>query len=267
MADLAALLRDLEAESADADRLVADLADDRWALETPSPGWTIAHQVGHLAWTDAQALLAATDHDAFAVALAEFADSSQPLGLADRAAAELAALPPSHLLERWRTVRADLARALADRDGERLPWFGPPMAVPSMVTARIMETWAHGQDIADALAVLRTPTARLRHVAHIGVRAMPFAYHANGLDAPTDPIHVELTAPSGELWTWGEPGASQRVSGPALDFCLLVTQRRHRDDLALVAAGDEADRWLGIAQAFAGPPGAGRRPGQFGGVS
>src|SRR5262245_57082619 len=137
------------------------------------------------------------------------------------------------------------------------------MAVSSMVTARIMETWAHGQDIADALGVERVPTARLKHVAHIGVRARPFAYHAHGLEAPADDVRVELTGPGGELWTWGAPDAGQRMSGPALDFCLLVTQRRHRADLALEASGAEADRWLDIAQAFAGPPGAGRTPGQF----
>jgi uncharacterized protein (TIGR03084 family) len=110
---------------------------------------------------------------------------------------------------------------------------------------------------------VRIPTGRLRHVAHIGVRARPFAYHAHGLDAPTGEVYVELTGPDNDLWTWGSPDAADRVSGPALDFCLLVTQRRHRADLAVEAAGAEADRWLDIAQAFAGPPGAGRLPGQF----
>jgi uncharacterized protein (TIGR03084 family) len=264
MADLAALLRDLEAESADADRLVADLTEAQWTMPTPAPGWTVAHQVGHLAWTDAQALLAATDPDAFAATLAAFAAVDEPLGLTDREAARLAASGSAQLLAHWRRGRDDLLHALEGLpDGHRLPWFGPPMAVASMATARIMETWAHGQDIADALGVVRIPTGRLRHVAHIGVRARPFAYHAHGLDAPTGEVYVELTGPDNDLWTWGSPDAADRVSGPALDFCLLVTQRRHRADLAVEAAGAEADRWLDIAQAFAGPPGAGRLPGQF----
>jgi uncharacterized protein (TIGR03084 family) len=265
VADLAELLSDLDAESADADRMVADLTAEQWNRETPAPGWTIIHQIGHLAWTDEQALLAATDPEAFAATLAQFAESDEPLGLTDREAAKLAALGPPALLDRWRTTRAALGKALAGRSGDRLPWFGPPMGVPSMVTARLMETWAHGQDIADALRVERVPTARLKHVAHIGVRARPFAYHAHGLQAPADDVRVELTGPSGERWTWGPEDAEQRVSGPARDFCLLVTQRRHRADLAVVASGAEADRWLDIAQAFAGPPGAGRTPGQFGG--
>jgi uncharacterized protein (TIGR03084 family) len=135
-----------------------------------------------------------------------------------------------------------------------VPWFGLPMSAASSLTARIMETWAHGQDVADALGVTRVPTTRLRHVAHIGVGARAFSYLANGLEVPTEPVR-----------TWGPDGVPDRVSGPALDFCLLVTQRRHRDDTALEATGPRADRWLSIAQAFAGPPGGGRTAGQFDG--
>jgi uncharacterized protein (TIGR03084 family) len=124
-----------------------------------------------------------------------------------------------------------------------------------------METWAHGQDVADALGVERAATDRLRHVAHIGVRTRDFAYAVHGQAPPGEPLRIELVAPSGELWAWGPQDAAQQVTGPALDFCLLVTQRRHRDDLAVTAVGPDADAWLDIAQAFAGPPGEGRRPG------
>ncbi len=130
-----------------------------------------------------------------------------------------------------------------------------------MATARLMETWAHGQDVADALGTVREPSARLRHVAHLGVRTLGFAFTVHGLPAPQAPVRVELTAPDGGLWTWGPEGAADRVAGPALDFCLLVTQRRHRDDLALTAVGEVATAWLPIAQAFAGPPGKGRQSG------
>ena len=129
-----------------------------------------------------------------------------------------------------------------------------------MATARLMETWAHGQDVADTLGLARAPTARLRHVAHIGARTRDFAYLLNGRRVPAEQFRVELSAPDGELWAWGPAAAAQRVTGPALDFCWLVTQRRHRSDLALRAEGAEADEWLGIAQAFAGPPGTGRGP-------
>jgi uncharacterized protein (TIGR03084 family) len=133
-----------------------------------------------------------------------------------------------------------------------------------MATARLMETWAHGQDIWDAFGRDRAPSQRLRHVAHIGVRARDFAYLANDLPVPAESFRVELRAPDGQRWAWGPTDAAQRVTGSAVGFCLLVTQRRHLDDTDVVAEGEQAIQWLGIAQAFAGPPGRGRKAGQFG---
>jgi len=259
-ADAATLLADLAAEGDDLDALVAELPAAEWGRPTPATGWTIAHQIGHLAWTDDVALLAATDAEAFAAQLQ--AALPRIATYVDDAAAEGAAIPPAELLARWRAGRAALAGALADvPPGTKLPWFGPPMSPTSMATARLMETWAHGQDVADALAIARTPTARLRHIAHIGVRTRDFAYAVNDRTPPAEPFRVELTGPGGDTWAWGPEDAAQRVTGPALDFCLRVTQRRHRDDLALVAVGADADAWLDIAQAFAGPPGTGRPAG------
>ena len=146
----------------------------------------------------------------------------------------------------------------------RLPWFGPAMSAASSLTARIMETWAHTQDIADALGVTREPTSRLRHVAHIGVGARAFSYAVHGKTPPLTPVRVERIpppGPDGALWTWGTESAEDRVTGPALDFCLLVTQRRHRDDLALDIEGPAATEWMTIAQAFHGTAGTGRSPG------
>jgi uncharacterized protein (TIGR03084 family) len=260
--DLSNLLGDLDAESVELDALVTDLPIERWSQPTPAAGWSIAHQIAHLAWTDKQALLSATDIAGFneTVRLA----LANPGGFVDDAAEAGAKLPPADLLSTWRDGRAQLAAALkAAPAGEKLPWFGPSMSVASMATARLMETWAHGQDVADALGVHREPTARLRHVAHIGVRTIGFSFQINGLAAPAEPVHVDLAAPDGQRWTWGPEDAVNRISGPALDFCQLVTQRRHRDDLALSVLGEVAQRWLGIAQAFAGPPGDGRTAGEF----
>ncbi|MFD6435614.1 TIGR03084 family metal-binding protein [Streptomyces venezuelae] len=259
MSDALPVLDDLRSESEELDGLVAELSGERWSLATPAPGWTVAHQIAHLTWTDRAALLAATDPDAFAVEVEKAAGA--PGSFVDEGAAEGAALPPAELLARWRAGRDDLWRALSEAPaGTRLPWYGPPMAVPSMATARLMETWAHGQDVADALGVTRAPTDRLRHVARIGVRARDFAFAVRGLSAPGEEFRVELTSPlTGEIWAYGPEDAAQRVTGPGLDFCLLVTQRAHRSDLAVRAEGPDADHWLNIAQAFAGPPGAGRR--------
>ncbi|MEU2559096.1 TIGR03084 family metal-binding protein [Streptomyces longispororuber] len=256
---LTGVLDDLRDESDELDRLVRGLRDEQWALPTPAPGWTLAHQVAHLAWTDEAALLAATDPEAFAARAA--AAVEKPDGFVDDGAREGAALPPAVLLARWREGRDALQRVLRAAPAKaRFPWYGPPMSPASVATARLMETWAHGQDVADTLGVRRAPTARLRHVARIGVRARDYAYAVRGLSAPREEFRVELAAPDGALWAYGPDDAAQRVTGPALDFCLLVTQRAHRADLAVRAEGPDADRWLDIAQAFAGPPGAGREP-------
>jgi uncharacterized protein (TIGR03084 family) len=258
MVDLAELLPDLAAESADLDARVAPLSEADWARPTPATGWTIGHQIAHLAWTDDVARLAATDPDAFAARLLDAAED--PAGFVDRAAARSLA-PPPELIARWRAARAALAAALAAAPpGARLPWFGTTMSPASMATARIMETWAHGQDVADALGTARAPTARLRHVAYLGVRTLGHGFLAHGRRPPDAPVRVELTGPSGEPWAYGPIDAADRLVGPALDFCLLVTQRRHRADLSLVATGPVANEWLDVAQAFAGPPGVGREP-------
>ncbi|KAA6214519.1 TIGR03084 family protein [Streptomyces albofaciens JCM 4342] len=260
MSDAEAVLADLRDEGDALDALVGGLAPARWAEPTPAAGWTIAHQIGHLAWTDRQALLSATDPAAFREA-AERALAS-PETFVDEGARREAQAPPEELLARWRAVRTELHEALATRTArDKMPWFATSMSTASMATGRLMETWAHGQDIADTLGVRREPTARLRHVARIGVRARDFAFAANGLAAPAEEFHVELRAPGGGTWTYGPEDAAQRVTGDALGFCLLVTQRAHRDDVDVRAEGADADRWLDIAQAFAGPPGTGRKPG------
>ncbi len=129
-----------------------------------------------------------------------------------------------------------------------------------MATARLMETWAHGQDVAEALGAPHPAADGLRHIAYLAVRTRDFAFTLRGLAPPRDAFLVRVTGPDGAVWSWGPEDAAQRVEGTALDLCLLATQRRHRSDTGLVAAGPDADRWLDIAQAFAGPPGAGREP-------
>lgn len=257
---LCLVVTDLAVEGDVLDAIVAPLAPEAWRTPTPAEGWDIAHQIAHLAWTDEVATKAATDKEAWdAVVLQAIED---PTGFVDAEAARLAALEPDVLLARWREARATLAETLlALPEGTKLPWFGPPMSATSMATARYMETWAHGLDVAEALGIEPRPSDRIRHLVHLGVRTRNFAFSVHELDAPAEEFRVELTPPSGETWTYGPEDATQSVRGSAYDFCLLVTQRRHRDDLDLVATGADADRWLDIAQAFAGPPGAGRAPG------
>lgn len=259
MAGAESIVAELRAESGQLDALVAALPEQGWRTATPAPGWTIAHQIAHLFWTDRVAVVAVTDEAGFAEFLTLAAKN--PGGFVDEGAEELAATPPTDLLAEWRQMRVRLHdELLRVESGRKLPWFGPPMSAASMATARLMETWAHGQDVADALGVQRVPTARLRHVCHLGVATRDHSFRLRGLPAPAADVAVELSGPDGALWTWGSTSDGQRVSGPALDFCLLVTQRRHRADTALVAEGDVATAWLELAQAYAGAPGPGRRP-------
>lgn len=257
-----ALADDLAAETADLRDLLLPLSPTDWRRETPAEGWCIGDQVSHLAYFDDVAVQAATDAAGF---LAELARLNADGGVnPDAIAARYHEMSGEELLAWLDRARSRLLAVYSSLDpSTRVPWFGPPMSAASSLTARLMETWAHGQDIADALGVGRGPNHRLRHVAHLGVRARAFSYTANGQQAPDRPVRVELIAPSGAMWSWGPQDAAGRVSGPALDFCLVVTQRRHRDDTDLAITGRAAGEWMAIAQAFAGPAGAGRKRGQF----
>ena len=251
------VLADLAAEGAALDALVSGLDEAGWRTPTLAAGWDVATQVAHLAWTDEAALAAATDKQAWDALVLEAL--AEPDGAVDTAALSGGAVPPADLLARWRGGRETLAATLrAYPDGQKMPWYGPPMSATSMATARFMETWAHGLDVHEALGVAPPVTDRVRHVAHLGVRTRNFSFAVRSEPAPTEEFRVTLVAPTGAVWAWGPEDASQTVTGPAYDFSLLVTQRVHRADTSLVTVGADADRWLDIAQCFAGPSGEGR---------
>ena len=257
--DMTALVADLAAESAVTRALVAGLDEAGWHTPTPAAGWDIADQISHLDYFDEVTVQSALDPEQFKAGLAE-AEASGGIN-PDTIAVRFRDRNGAQLLAWFDTARGELLNTFKNLDPRaRLPWFGPAMSAASSLTARIMETWAHTQDIADALGVTREPTDRLRHVAHIGVGARAFSYAVHGKSVPAAEIRVELTGPGGDQWTWGPEDADSRVTGPALDFCLLVTQRRHRDDLTLAIEGPAAIEWMAIAQAFAGAAGTGRSP-------
>jgi uncharacterized protein (TIGR03084 family) len=259
---LSDVISGLTAEGEDVDRLVADLGPDRWRLPTPAPGWTIAHQVAHLAATFRMAAVAARDASAFAAVVSRLGEDFD--ANVDAALAEYLAEPPKTLLGRWRAERDAAIEALAAVPPTQLvPWLVRPLPPAVLAAAGMMELFGHGQDIADALGVRRERTDRLRYLVEFAVRVWDFGYLARGLTPPDEEFRFELTAPSGALWEFGPATATQRVSGPAEDFCLLVTRRRHHADLRLTADGADAERWLDLAQAYRGPAGEGRSPGQF----
>jgi uncharacterized protein (TIGR03084 family) len=260
----AAVRRDLAAEHADLDAIVAGIDEMTWGLGTPAPGWSVADQIAHLAFFDVRATEALEDPDRFAAVVAAMQAGGGLETWIEGHLDELRDMSRAELVAWWRESRASMLAALDATDPvRRVPWYGPPMGAVSFASARLMETWAHGQDVADTLGVTRLPTARLRHVAHLGVRALPWSFAVHGFDVPDVEVRVELRSPDRDLWVWGDDDAVDVVRGTALDFCLVVTQRRHPDDLRLDVHGPVAEQWIGIAQAFAGPPGSGRVPGQF----
>jgi len=243
---------DLKAEYDALDDIVSRLDTIGWMTKTYCDDWTIQEEIAHLAYFDGTAALAATDPDTFRT-------HKKALTSGDPKEREelirLQTMDPQMLLSEWRAMRAAEVESFARHaPKDRLPWYGPDMSARSFASARLMETWAHGQDVVDATEATRQATDRLKHVAHIGVITFGWSFMNRQKDTPATAVRVALDSPSGEVWTWGPEDAADSVSGNAEEFCLVVTQRRHHEDTNLVISGDAAKSWMAISQAFAGPP-------------
>jgi uncharacterized protein (TIGR03084 family) len=254
------ICNDLFEEGQALEELLAGLSTEEWGLLTPFSEWTIKDEVSHLAYFDRLARISATDEGRCSEIMAELA------GLADffqETLAEGRALAPAELFSWYRTERREMIEAfrrLAPKT--RVPWQ-MPMSARSSATARLMETWAHGQDVFDTLGVEHKASQGLRHIAHLGVATFGWSFKCRGMEAPSEAVRVELKGPSGEPWAWGPEAAENRISGNAKDFCLVVTQRRHYLDTRLRVSGKTAELWMQYAQAFAGPPALGPPAGRF----
>ena len=251
------LLVDLADEHRDLDAVVSQLSESTWRAPTLADGWSIADQISHLAFFDERAAMAMTDPEGFTRDFERMVAAGRDASV-DRSRS----LTPAALMADWRVARSALVVAARDADPTaRVPWYGPAMSLRSCVTARLMETWAHGQDVVDALGIDRPGTSRLRHVAHIAVGARAYALMVNRLTPDDRAVFVELTSPEGDVWAWGSPDASGgSVRGSALEFCLVAIQRRHLRDTMLRVEGESAITWMSVIQAFAGPAGRGREP-------
>lgn len=246
---MAPICNDLAAEHAALDAVVADLTEAQWRTPTLAEGWDVRDTIVHIVQADEAGYLAVADPDGFERAKATVLQGGLDAFGSGRGRSG------AETLAWWRDTRGrmlDAFRPLGAKD--RIPWFGPSMSALSFATARLMETWSHGQDVAAALGRTIEPSDRLRHVAHIGVTTRGWSYANRGRQAPDTPVRVELESPSGERWTWGPDDAADVVSGAALDFCLVVTQRRPLEATALRTTGAAALEWMQLAQAFAGPP-------------
>ncbi len=259
---LTEIIDDLEAEQAALAKVLEGLSDTEWEAQTHNPGWSVRDQVSHLAYFDEAASRAITDREAFAAQVKAFMQNApeQEAAYVQRGRD----MAPSGVLDWWRSASSGLIAAARTVDPvRRLAWFGPDMSPASFLTARLMETWSHGLDVVDVVDGDRPDTDRLRHIAFLGARTRAYSYTTRGMQPPDTPVRVELTLPSGEPWALGDADAEDVIRGTATDFCRVATQRRHVADTDLEVRGEAAEEWMGIAQAFAGPPGGGRQPGEF----
>ncbi len=261
--DLSTLIDDL-GDEVDALGEVVDTCDlEDLEQPTPARGWDVGDTLAHLAYFDAVAALTLEDEPAFVSrrdalvtshlssegAPGESPDVSWGRALEDRRA----------ILERWRhesaALHATLVAHLPSLATRRLEWFGPPMGAATFISARLMEVWAHGLDVRAALGrpLDEAVSHRLIHVCHLGVVTRQWSFTVHGRHDPGGPVRVELEAPDGSTWSWGPPTAESSIRGTALDFALVVTQRRHPARTGLRAQGEPARAWLAVAQAFAGP--------------
>ncbi len=241
----------------------ATLTPQQWGQTGPFYGWTPWDEIAHLCYFDEAAVESATDPEAFARnAQAMLGRVMRGEEISTITRQYFAGLDGAALLERWRQGFERLVALLRGLDPKaRLAWYGPSMGARSFVAARLMEVWAHGQDVWDTLRQRRPASHRLRYVAHLGATTFGWTFANRRLAVPATVPHIELAAPDGSLWSWGEPDAMDFVKGSAEDFCLVVTQRRHVDDTGLQYSAGLMRQWLELAQCFAGPPADGPAPG------
>jgi len=256
------LVAELRAECEALGQLLAGLAPADWTRRTCFFDWTVADEVMHLHLVDQFGMVSMTRPEAFPGLVAEVrAEQASGVELSQRMRRQFGHLSPPDLLQTWTATWRALGDLFARSQPERrIPWFGPEMSVASFTAARQMEVWAHGQDIYDVMAVRRPNTDRIRNICDLGVRTQGWSFRNRKLEKPVPP-EVRLAAPSGVEWEWNA-GASERISGTAEDFALVVTQRRHVDDTALRVEGAGARAWMEIAQCFAGAPETGPASGE-----
>lgn len=236
--------------------LLDTLEDQDWERKTQFKQWTINDIVAHLHFGDYAADLSLRDGAAFRnFARSIAAASKQGIGHLASTHAWLNGTRNRALLKRWH----DFSREMTDRfivadPQQRVQWFGPDMSVRSSITARLMETWAHGQAVYDLWGKARIDTDRIKNIAVIGVNTFGWTFSNRGLAVPATMPYVRLTAPSGMIWEWNQLDQENLIEGSAVEFCQVVTQVRNIADTTLSVVGETANSWMAMAQCFAGPP-------------
>jgi len=254
---MAELAQDLRDEGRELHDFIASIASEQWQRRGPFKDWTVEDVLRHLIVGDWFNVLAMTAPERFQTIMAQ-RRTARAAGEPRTSGIETLDKPVGaghELLAAWFSGLNDLC-ALFERaqPRQRMAWVGPDMSIRSAATARLMETWAHGQDIYDMLRVAREPRDRIRHIAVLGVNTFEWTFRNRGLEPPGPAPRVELVAPSGAIWTWNDDQTENRISGAAVDFCHVVTQGRNIAEVTLNVVGPVAQAWMAIAQCFAGTP-------------
>jgi uncharacterized protein (TIGR03084 family) len=246
---LHALLDDLTAEQRALFDVLHGLDEDDWLRPTPARGWDVRDTVSHLADTDEMAIATATGAPGSLNARAEVSASGEDVTF--RGVLRGRRRSGRDVCAWFESSTASLHDMFLALDPlERVPW-GIGMRPPSLVSARLMETWAHGLDVHAAVGAAPHDTDRLAHVAWLATRALPYAYTVAGREPPGDPIRVELTLPSSAAWTMGPADAANRITGSAGEYCRVFVHRLAVDDaVTLHTEGEAAADALRVARAY-----------------
>jgi uncharacterized protein (TIGR03084 family) len=242
-------------ESEDLHAALEPLSEDAFNVATQFKGWTINDIVQHLHHFNIMADLSLNDPEKFQVEFAKIRELRETRSTVSVSNELLGGIQGRQLFDAWRAYYLDMTpRFTAADPKQRVKWAGPDMSARSSITARQMETWAHGQEIYDLLGLERENTDRIRNIAHLGVGTFGWTFVNRKEPVPTPVPYVELVSPSGDIWHWGEPSNDERIDGAADEFCQVVCQTRNIADTSLQVTGAVAAKWMAKAQCFAGPP-------------
>jgi uncharacterized protein (TIGR03084 family) len=236
--------------------LMDGLDSSDWARQTQFKCWTPNDIIAHLHMGNYAADLSLKGGDEFTAFGRRLAELGRNTGKhLDATHLWLGGLKNRELLTLWWDFYREMAERFAVADPKaRVKWFGPDMSVLSSISARLMETWAHGQAIYDLFGKLRVDTDRIKNIAVIGINTFGWTFTNRGLKPSGVRPTVRLNAPSGALWEWPQPDSDDLIEGSATEFCQVVAQSRNIADTSLKVVGETARAWMAIAQCFAGPP-------------
>ena len=224
--------------------------------KTQFKNWTIDQVLGHLHIFNHAANISLKTPDEFERFFSPISKAmSSGMKLVDTQVDWLGGLSGRHLLDAWWTGVVETSENYFVADPRaRLKWVGPKMSARSSITARQMETWAHGQEIFDILGQKRVEHDRVKNIVHLGVATFGWTFENRQMTIPHQSPYVRLRSPSGLIWEWNDYSKTSVIEGSAVDFASVVTQTRNIRDTSLKITGEVSKRWMNMAQCFAGPP-------------